>query len=101
MDRERVKRDWANRGFSCDLCIDPPGHVWTDSVHDKDELVLLVEGEEEFEMCGKKFASIRKGHAAINPSCSFDVSLAVIIDLGIPPSLVVVVHLRAIELRFR
>ncbi len=54
VDREKVKRDWAARGFSCDLWVDPPGRVWADFVHDTDELVMLLEGEEEFEMGGKK-----------------------------------------------
>ena len=53
VSREKVKRDWAQRGFSCGLWVDPPGQVWANFVHDTDELVMLVEGEEEFEMEGK------------------------------------------------
>jgi len=55
VDREKVKEDWAQRGFSCDFWVDLPGRVWTDFVHDTDELVMVVEGEEEFEMNGKKY----------------------------------------------
>lgn len=54
VDQERVKQDWAGRGFSCGLWIDPPGRVWSDFVHETDELVMLVEGEQEFEMKGRK-----------------------------------------------
>lgn len=55
VDREKVKKDWARKGFSCDLWVDSPGRVWADFVHDTDELVMLVEGEEEFEMNGRTY----------------------------------------------
>lgn len=55
VDQAKVEKDWAARGFSCGLWMDPPGRVWADFVHDTDELVMLVEGDEEFEMNGKKF----------------------------------------------
>jgi hypothetical protein len=48
-----VARDWAARGFSCDVWIDPPGQVWADFVHDTDELVMPIEGDVEFEIEGK------------------------------------------------
>jgi uncharacterized cupin superfamily protein len=54
IDEAEVTKRWTARGFSCDLWIDPPGRVWNDFVHDTDELVMLVEGEEEFEMNGEK-----------------------------------------------
>ncbi len=54
VDQERVKREWARRGFSCALWVDPPGQVWANFVHDVDELVMLLDGEEQFEMNGKK-----------------------------------------------
>ncbi len=41
VSREKVKRDWAQRGFSCGLWADPPGQVWANFVHDTDELVRL------------------------------------------------------------
>jgi uncharacterized cupin superfamily protein len=55
VNRKRIEQDWTARGFSCDLWIDPPGREWIDFVHDTDELVMLLEGEEEFEMNGKKY----------------------------------------------
>ena len=55
VDETKVKKDWAARGFSCDLWVDPPRRVWVDFVHDTDELVMLLEGEEEFEMNGEKY----------------------------------------------
>lgn len=49
-----VRRRWAARGFSCQLWVDPPGQRWEDFVHDVDELVLVLEGEMEFEIAGRK-----------------------------------------------
>lgn len=53
MDQAKVKRDWAQRGFSCDIWTDPPGQVWSDFVHGTDELVMLFEGEMELSFEGK------------------------------------------------
>ena len=39
-----VQADWANRGFSCELSVDPPSQVWRDFEHDVDELILLLQG---------------------------------------------------------
>lgn len=47
-----VSKDWAARGFSCDLWVDPPGQRWEDFVHSTDELVVVLEGELEFEING-------------------------------------------------
>lgn len=55
VNEAEVRQRWAARGFSCDLWVDPPGRVWNDFVHDSDELVMLVEGEEEFEMNKRKY----------------------------------------------
>ena len=55
LDQEKIKIGWGARGFSCGLWVDPPGQVWADFVHDTDELVMLVQGEEEFEMNGRKY----------------------------------------------
>ena len=52
MNKQNVSKDWAARGFSCDLWVDPPGQRWEDFVHATDELVLVVEGELEFEING-------------------------------------------------
>ena len=48
-----VSKDWAARGFSCALWIDPPGQRWEDFVHNTDELVLVLEGKLEFEINGE------------------------------------------------
>lgn len=52
VDRDAVAARWRGRGFSCGLWVDPPGQVWADYVHDVDELVMVVEGEVEFEIAG-------------------------------------------------
>lgn len=48
----RVEQDWNQRGFSCGLWIDPPGQRWEDFVHAVDELVMVLEGQVEFEVDG-------------------------------------------------
>ena len=55
MNRDTVAKDWWLRGFSCDLWVDPPGQVWSDYVHDVDELVMVLEGEVEFQMKGRQW----------------------------------------------
>jgi uncharacterized cupin superfamily protein len=67
VNEAEVKRHWAARCFSCDLWVDPPGRLWKDFVHDTDELVMLVEGEEEFEMSGRKYR-LRIGEEFLIPA---------------------------------
>ena len=52
-DREQIAADWAARGFSCDLWTDPPGERWEDFTHATDEVVIVLEGEMEFEVEGE------------------------------------------------
>ena len=52
MNIETIRQDWRNRGFSCDLWVDPPGQCWEGYVHATDELVMIVEGRVEFEIEG-------------------------------------------------
>ncbi|MGH8676758.1 MAG: cupin domain-containing protein [Burkholderiales bacterium] len=52
-DSVAVTRNWASRGFSCEIWTDSPGQVWADFVHATDELVMPIEGEVEFEIAGK------------------------------------------------
>ena len=53
MDINKISEDWQARGFSCGLWIDPPHQTWEDFTHSMDELVLVIEGEVEFEIGGK------------------------------------------------
>ena len=53
INQDNVSLDWMARGYSCDLWVDPPGQRWEDFVHETDELVIVVEGELEFEINGK------------------------------------------------
>lgn len=48
-----IAASWRARGFGCDLWIDAPGQCWENFVHDVDELVVVLEGEMEFELAGK------------------------------------------------
>ena len=46
---EQFHNDWLQRGFSCDIWVDSPGQVWSNFVHQTDELVLLLEGDIELQ----------------------------------------------------
>ena len=48
-----VRSDWQARGFGCDVWTDPPGQVWEDYRHAVDELVMVLEGEMEFDIAGR------------------------------------------------
>lgn len=48
-------REWAKRGFSCDIWTDPPGQEWKDFVHAVDELLMVMEGDVEVEMEGRRW----------------------------------------------
>jgi quercetin dioxygenase-like cupin family protein len=53
VNRNEIAAAWAKRGFSCDLWTDPPGKRWRDFTHPTDELIVVLEGEMEFEIAGK------------------------------------------------
>jgi len=52
VDREQIATNWAARGFRCDLWADPSGQQWEDFRHATDEIVIVLEGEMEFEVAG-------------------------------------------------
>ena len=52
-NRNMIADDWRERGFSCELWVDPPGQRWEDFTHATDELVVVLEGEMEFEIEGR------------------------------------------------
>lgn len=51
--RLEVQGRWRDRGFSCELWVDPPETIWEDFVHDTDELVLLLDGQVTIEIAGR------------------------------------------------
>ncbi|RMF87803.1 MAG: cupin domain-containing protein [Nitrospirae bacterium] len=53
VDEAAVQADWEGRGFSFGVWQDPPGQRWEGYVHEVDELVMVVEGEVEFEVGGE------------------------------------------------
>jgi quercetin dioxygenase-like cupin family protein len=55
VDREAIRLRWHSRGFSCDVWTDPPGQAWEEYTHAVDELVMVLEGDVEFEISGKVF----------------------------------------------
>lgn len=54
-DYRAVAADWLRRGFSCGLWADPPGATWVDFVHGTDELLMVLAGEVELEVAGRRF----------------------------------------------
>jgi quercetin dioxygenase-like cupin family protein len=54
-DRKEITAEWAKRGFSCDLWTDPPGQCWEDFRHATDEVIIVLEGEMEFEVAGRVY----------------------------------------------
>ncbi|MEE3371867.1 MAG: cupin domain-containing protein [Planctomycetota bacterium] len=55
VDREQIATNWGARGFSCELWTDRPGQRWEDFAHPTDELVLVLDGEMEFEIEGQLY----------------------------------------------
>jgi quercetin dioxygenase-like cupin family protein len=53
IDIEKISEAWQARGFSCGVWVDPPHQTWEDFTHSVDELVLVLEGNVEFEIDGK------------------------------------------------
>jgi quercetin dioxygenase-like cupin family protein len=53
MDHRQIATAWAMRGFSCDLWVDRPGQRWEDFTTATDKLVIVLEGEMEFEIAGQ------------------------------------------------
>ncbi|MCP9473033.1 MAG: cupin domain-containing protein [Nitrospira sp.] len=53
VDVDVIRQNWQARGFSCDLWTDPPGQVWENYVHEVDELVMVLNGDVEFEVAGE------------------------------------------------
>lgn len=53
VDRDKVAVAWARRGFSCDVWTDPPGQRWENFRHTTAELVVVLEGQMEFEVAGR------------------------------------------------
>ncbi|MBF0278221.1 MAG: cupin domain-containing protein [SAR324 cluster bacterium] len=47
--RKEVAQEWQKRGFSCGLWTDDAGQKWENFTHEADELVMVIEGDVEFE----------------------------------------------------
>ena len=66
VERDAVARDWARRGFSCDLFVDPPGQQWNDFVHGCNELVTVAEGRLEMTV-GDQISILEEGDEVFIP----------------------------------
>ena len=54
IEPSKVAKRWNDLGFSFGVFTDPPGQVWKDFVHNTDELFMVIQGEMELEMEGRK-----------------------------------------------
>lgn len=54
VDQREVSADWAARGYSCGLFVDPPGREWNGFVHRSNELVTVVEGRLRLTISGQE-----------------------------------------------
>jgi quercetin dioxygenase-like cupin family protein len=54
LNRDKVAHDWSQRGYSCDVFIDPPGREWNDFVHAMNELVTVTEGKLKLTIGGEE-----------------------------------------------
>lgn len=50
VDRASIGANWAQRGFSCEIWVDPPNRVWHDVRHEVDLLLLPIDGELQVEL---------------------------------------------------
>jgi mannose-6-phosphate isomerase-like protein (cupin superfamily) len=64
---DNIEANWRSRGFSCAVWTDPPGKNWVDYVHDTDELLMVLEGELELTMAGRKLRP-RQGEEILIPA---------------------------------
>lgn len=55
VDHGEVRRDWQQRGYSCEPFVDPPGQEWRDYTHKTNELLTVVEGRLEVELHGVRY----------------------------------------------
>ena len=55
INTDQIKQDWHDRNFSFGIWVDLPGQVWSDFIHDTDELFMLMEGKVELTIGNKKF----------------------------------------------
>jgi len=53
VDHNHISSELEARGFGCDLWFDPPGRRWEEFRHATDEVVVVIEGEMEFEIAGE------------------------------------------------
>jgi len=53
IDLDSVRSNWHSRGFGCDIWTDPPGQTWEGYTHSVDEVVMVLEGDVEFEVSGQ------------------------------------------------
>jgi mannose-6-phosphate isomerase-like protein (cupin superfamily) len=57
VNQDAVATDWAARGHSCGLFVDPPEREWNGFVHATNELVTVTEGRLEVEIEGEKLVA--------------------------------------------
>ena len=53
LTEDAVAANWRQRGYSCQLFVDPPGQRWENFTHDCNELVTVQQGRLEMEIEGQ------------------------------------------------
>ncbi len=66
LDRDAIAWEWRQRGYGCDLFVDPPGQEWLGFVHSTNELVTVVEGVLEVR-CNGQIAILEPGDEIFIP----------------------------------
>ena len=54
LDQDAVAANWQQRGYSCNLFVDPPGQEWLNFTHNTDELVTVLDGQLELVVGNEK-----------------------------------------------
>ena len=67
IQKETIAPQWAARGFSCEMWVDPPGQVWADRVHESDQLIMPVTGYMELELADGERLRLKVGEEVLIP----------------------------------
>lgn len=59
-EKEEIENNWKERGFTCDVWVDPPGQRWENFIHETDELVTPLNVTLEIE-CDGEVAELKPG----------------------------------------
>ena len=67
VDHGEVSRDWNERGYSCELFVDPPGKEWPNFRYKTNEVLTVAQGRLEVDMHGVSY-TLEPGDELFIPS---------------------------------